>query len=175
MQNINLIGYRCSGKSAVGRQLAKELKRYFVDADLVFVEREAMSVAEFVAKSGWDEFRRLESRILSDLCYRDKIVLATGGGVILESVNRRLLKESGINFWLQVEPETVLSRLENDPQSSSLRPPLSSLDLAAEISATIKEREPFYREVADYVMAVDKLSVAEIVAGILRQYQERRV
>ena len=175
MDNINLIGYRCSGKSSVGRQLAEVLRRPFVDADLVFVEQEACSVADFVAASGWPEFRRVESRILSRLCRKQKIVLATGGGVVLESENRRCLKESGLNFWLQIEPETVLSRLTADAQSTSQRPPLSSLAPAAEISAALKEREPFYREIADYEIPVDKLSVAEIVTRILYYYRDRRV
>jgi shikimate kinase len=175
MDNINLIGYRCSSKSSVGRQLAEVLQRPFVDADLVFVEQETRSVADFVAVSGWPEFRRLESSILSRLCRKQKIVLATGGGVVLESENRRHLKASGLNLWLQIEPETVLSRLTADAQSMSQRPPLSTLSPADEISATLKERESFYREIADYEISVDKLSVAEIVTRILHYYRDRSI
>ncbi len=173
--NINLIGYRCSGKSSVGRQLAKVLSRPFVDTDLIFVEQEGRSVAEFVAASGWPEFRQVESRILSDLCRKEGIVLATGGGVVLKSENRSLLNASGLNFWLQIEPETVFTRLAADFRSASQRPPLSSLSPADEISVGLKEREPFYREIADYIIPVDQLSIAEIVTRILRYYQDRRV
>ncbi|HIE07463.1 MAG TPA: shikimate kinase [Desulfarculaceae bacterium] len=173
--NINLIGYRCSGKSSVGRQLAEVMARPFVDADLIFVEQEGRSVTEFVAASGWPEFRQVESRILGELCRKEEIVLATGGGVVLKSENRFLLKESGLNFWLQIEPETVFTRLAADSQSASQRPPLSSLSPADEISVGLKEREPFYREIADYIIPVDQLSIAEIVTRILRYYQERRV
>jgi len=173
--NINLIGYRCSGKSSVGRQLAEVMSRPFVDADLIFVEQEGRSVAEFVAASGWPAFRQVESRILSDLCCKEEIVLATGGGVVLKSENRSFLKASGLNLWLQIKSETVLARWAADSRSAAQRPPLSFLTPADEISVGLKEREPFYREIADYIIPVDQLSIAEIVTRILRYYQDRRV
>ncbi len=167
MNNLNLIGYRCSGKSSVGRKLSEVLRRPFVDADAVFVEYAAVSITDFVARSGWDEFRKLESQILFDLCKRNNIVLATGGGVILNSDNRRALQLSGVGFWLEISQETVLARLMEDSVNASQRPALSSLSLADEITSGLKEREPFYREVADYSIAIDGLSVDEIVAQII--------
>ncbi len=166
MRNIHLIGYRCSGKTAVGRQLAEVLARSFFDADAVFSERAALSITDFVAESGWSAFRRLESQILSELARKEKIILATGGGVVLNPENRRLLKAGGINFWLQVKPETVFARLTADAMSAVQRPALSSLNLKEEIELGLKEREPFYREVADYTVAVDDLTAAEIAGRI---------
>ncbi|MCK5915815.1 MAG: shikimate kinase [Deltaproteobacteria bacterium] len=174
MNNINLIGYRCSGKSSVGPQLAAALQLPFVDADAVFMEQTTISIAEFVAKDGWHRFRQVESRILSDICQKDNIVLATGGGVVLDLNNRRLLRENGINFWLRIDQETILSRLRADSLSATQRPPLSSLNQADEISAGLRKREPFYRELADHTIAVDKLSVAEVVAELLSEYRNRR-
>ncbi len=174
MHNINLIGYRCSGKSAVGRQLAKELQRPFVDADSFFSEQEKMSVTEFVAKSGWGAFRRVESRILTLLCRQDKIVLATGGGVVLSPDNRSLLRESGFNIWLRVQPETVLARMAADPESGRQRPPLGNLSPAAEIAAGLREREPYYRETGDCEIPVERLSIIEIVSEIMLKYRRGR-
>lgn len=174
MNNINLIGYRCSGKSSVGRQLAAALQLVFVDADAVFMEQTTISITEFVAKDGWHRFRQVESRILSDICQKENIVLATGGGVVLDLNNRRLLRESGLNFWLRIDQETILNRLQADSSSATQRPPLSLLNLADEISAGLREREPFYRELADHIIAVDKLSVAEVVAELLSEYRNRR-
>ena len=171
MKNINLIGYRCSGKSSVGMKLAEVLRRPFVDADAVFIEQTAVSITDFVAKSGWDEFRKVESQILLDLCKRDSIVLATGGGVVLKPDNRRVLQASGVNFWLQVSQKTVFARLTADSASASQRPALSSLCLADEIALGLKEREPLYREVAEHSIVVDDLSVDEIAAQILSQYR----
>ena len=174
MKNIHLIGYRCSGKSSVGRQLAEVLQRYFIDADAVFTERAALSITDFVTESGWSEFRRLESRILYDLSQRETIILATGGGVVLNHENRRILRASGVNFWLQVNPETVLDRLTADAAMTAVqRPALSSLSLKDEIESGLKEREPFYREVADHTITVDELTAAEIVERISALMQER--
>lgn len=171
MPNINLIGYRCSGKSAVGRKLAAVLPLSFVDADAVFTKQTTMSITDFVEKFGWAEFRRIESRVLNDLCQQENIVLATGGGAVLSAQNRRILRVSGINFWLQVYPETVLARVVADTVSATQRPSLSSLSLADEIATGLKEREPFYREVADYAINADNLNVSEIVEQILFQYK----
>jgi shikimate kinase len=171
MHNINLIGYRCSGKSSVGKKLAEVLRCQFVDADVVFVEQTAALIADFVVQFGWPEFRQVESRILGDLCRQDNIVLATGGGVVLSPGNRRKLQASGVNFWLQVNLETVLDRLPADTVSATQRPALTALSLEDEISAGLKERELFYREVSDHTIIVDNLSVSDIVAQILLQYE----
>ncbi|RLB74748.1 MAG: shikimate kinase [Deltaproteobacteria bacterium] len=175
MNNINLIGYRCCGKSSVGMKLAEVLRRPFVDADAAFIEHTTVSIIDFVAKSGWDEFRKVESQILLDLCKRENIILATGGGVVLNPDNRRVLQVSGVNFWMQIRQETVFTRLTTDSVSATQRPSLSSLSLDDEIALGLKEREPFYREVADHSIVVDDLSVDEIAAQILSQYCGGRV
>ena len=169
MNNINLIGYRGCGKTAVGRKLAEVLQRPFVDSDAIIVERVAVSIAEFVAKSGWECFRRLEAEVIRDCCQQDEIVLATGGGAVLARENRRLLQKSGVTFWLQASPDTILERLDNDPQSSSLRPPLSSLSRVDEILTGLKEREPLYRDLADFMIPVDQCGVDEIVLQIVKE------
>ncbi len=168
MNNINLIGYRGSGKTAVGRKLAEVLRRSFVDSDAVIVERATVSIAEFVAKWGWKRFRRLEAEVVRDCCQQNEIVLATGGGAVLDRDNRRLLQKNGITFWLQASLETTLERLDGDPQNSALRPPLSSLNRADEISSGLKERETFYRELADFMIPVDQYSVDKIVQQIVK-------
>ncbi len=172
MNNINLVGYRGCGKTAVGRKLAEVLQRPFVDSDIVIVERAVVSIAEFVAKFGWEYFRRLEAEVIRDCCQQDEIVLATGGGVVLACKNRRLLQKSGVNFWLQASSDTILERLDNDPQSLLLRPPLSTLDRADEIQVGLKEREPFYRDLADFMIPVDQCGVDGIVLQIVKILEE---
>ncbi len=167
MNNINLIGYRGSGKTAVGRKLAKVLRWPFIDSDEVIVDRIKCCIDEFVGEQGWDDFRWLESTVLEECCQQDKVVLATGGGVVLARENRSLLQENGTTVWLQANLETTLQRLENDPQTSSLRPPLSSLDLGEEIVLGLREREPLYREIADFIVQVDRKSVEDIVQEIV--------
>ena len=167
MNNINLVGYRGCGKTAVGLKLAELLRRPFIDSDALIVERIKVTIAEFVQSSGWELFRQLETEVLKDCCQEDKIVLATGGGVVLARENRTLLKNSGTSVWLQATSETTLERLSEDPKSSHSRPPLSSLALNDEILIGLLEREPLYREVADFIIPVDRKSVEEIVQHIV--------
>ncbi|MBN2809335.1 MAG: shikimate kinase [Deltaproteobacteria bacterium] len=168
--NINLIGYRGSGKTSVGLKLAEVLAWTFVDCDLVFRERAGVAIAEFVAQSGWERFRQLESEILEECCQDDQIVLATGGGVVLAAANRALLQKSGLSFWLQASPEITLARLLTDSATALSRPPLSSLALKDEIRLGLQEREPFYREVADFIIAADHQSVDAIVREIVKSF-----
>ena len=168
MNNINLVGYRGCGKTAVGRKLAEVLQRPFIDSDAVIIERAGLSIAEFVVERGWERFRRLETEVLIDCCQKNEVVLATGGGAVLARENRSFLQKSGITLWLQASPETILVRLDNDPQSSALRPSLSSLDRADEILAGLKEREVLYRELADFMIPVDRYGIDEIVSQIVK-------
>ncbi len=164
---IFLIGYRGSGKSRVGRELARVLERPFADADELFCERVGSSISEFVADSGWEEFRRIESEILAENANRPGLILATGGGVVLDPANREILRQSGLVIWLKISPAETRRRLSADPKSISQRPALTGLDPVAEITAGIREREPLYRQCADIEVSVDHRSVNEIVAEII--------
>lgn len=95
MRNLIFVGLPGSGKSTVGRLCAKALNLPFVDADKFLEQREGRSVADIFASSGEGYFRDLESRVLAELCRREGIVLATGGGAVLRRENRRLLRGRG--------------------------------------------------------------------------------
>lgn len=93
MRNLIFVGLPGSGKSTVGRLCARALNLPFVDADKFLEQREGRSVADIFASSGEGYFRDLESRVLAELCRREGIVLATGGGAVLRRENRRLLRD----------------------------------------------------------------------------------
>ena len=166
-ENIYLVGYRGSGKSTVGRQLAAGLDRPFFDADEVFSDKAGRTIAEFVEEHGWEEFRRRESAILKELSRRQQIVLATGGGIVLDPENRSLMRSSGLVVWLKAGFKETFDRLFRDAAGPAQRPPLENgLSPREEIDRGLKEREPLYREVADLTVAVDRRPPAEIVAEI---------
>ena len=167
MDNINLIGYRCSGKSSVGRQLAEVLQRPFVDADLVFVEQETRSVADFVAVSGWPEFRRLESSILSRLCRKQKIVLATGGGAPMRQESCRTMRDGGTVVWLIAEPETILARMHADSTTAARRPNLTDRGPLEEIVHLLAAREPIYRRTAHLVVDTEGKTPKQLADEII--------
>jgi shikimate kinase len=149
-RNIYLIGPRASGKTTLGRRLAAHLDRPFVDLDAVFLEVRGETIADLVAREGWDAFRRAEAAILADVAATPGQVVATGGGAVLMPENRALLAR-GLVFYLQASPERLAERLLADVNEAQ-RPKLTELGLKEEIVATLAEREPLYLACAHAVL-----------------------
>jgi len=141
-RTIYLIGPRASGKTTLGRRLAERLGRPFVDLDAVFLTRHGESIAELVAREGWDAFRLAEAAILADVAATPGQVVATGGGAVLMPENREILSK-GLVFYLHASPERLAERLLADVNEAQ-RPKLTELGLKEEILATLAEREPLY-------------------------------
>ena len=139
MRNLIFVGLPGSGKSTVGRLCAKALNLPFVDADKFLEQREGRSVADIFASSGEGYFRDLESRVLAELCRREGIVLATGGGAVLHEENYAPLHQNGVIFWLRRD----LDKLERDGR------PLSR---AGNLNAMYEMREKRYLRFADYII-----------------------
>lgn len=167
--NLFLIGYRCTGKTSVGRGLAEKLEMKFVDADERLVQLEGMSIAATVAARGWNYFRRREKEILRAICREDAQVVATGGGVVLDPANVAAMKASGTLIWLQAGPETIRSRMLADDCTGEQRPALTQRGLQAEIEATLKERTPYYRAAMDFSVITDGRRFDEICDAISRR------
>jgi shikimate kinase len=158
--NIVLIGYRGTGKSAVGRLLAARLGRALVSTDAEIVKRTHRSIPEIVAQEGWEYFRDLESDICRELAGHDHLVIDTGGGVILRAQNVEALKKNGILFWLEASVGTITKRIGRDNQRPSLTGTKSFVD---EIQDVLRERTPKYRAAADHVVTTDNKSVNQVV------------
>lgn len=164
--NISLIGFRATGKSTVGRILAEELRWPFFDMDQRLAESFGGEIKDWVREHGWESFRRAESDLLQALALRERIVVATGGGVILEMANRETLKKRFYNVWLTASPELLFRRLTADPKTQSDRPALTSLSLLEEIIQTLRERHAHYEAAADLVMDTERTTAAELAAAI---------
>lgn len=171
-RNIALIGFRATGKTAVGKILAQRLRRIFIDMDEHLSASAGREIACWVRLEGWNSFRQAESELLKDLAERDGLVVATGGGVILAPENRRLLKNSFITVWLKAETETIYSRIGTDPQSCSSRPPLTQLPLEHEIRKLLSDREPFYFETADMEIDTEGRSTSEVAMEIASHLEQ---
>jgi shikimate kinase len=170
--NLFLIGYRCTGKSSAGRRLAATLGRAFVDTDSAIVSEKGMSIRKIVSDRGWQDFRRLEHAALQQVCSADRRVVATGGGIVLDAANIRLMKTSGKVIWLKASPDTIKSRMEQDQASEGLRPALTAKDSISEIEEILSEREPLYRQAMDFAVDTDHRGIDEICELIVRQLAE---
>ncbi len=151
--NIYLIGMMGSGKSTLGRLLAEELKRPFVDTDEWIELRAGSSIAEIFRERGEAHFRDLETASLLEVSQGRGWVVALGGGAVLRAENRRIIRATGYSIYLKIRPETGLARLPSHPE----RPLLQVADLKERLRLLrqlLLSREPYYLE-ADFIVEND--------------------
>ncbi len=171
--NLYLIGYRCTGKTTIGRRLAEKLNLRFIDADQMLEKHAGMPVSEIVSKFGWDEFRRRETSILQKIEQDAAQVVATGGGIVENTDNIRVMRESGVVIWLQANVETILHRMQGDPETRTLRPALTALSLSDEIAETLSKRIPLYSDASHMAIDTDEASVETITQMLIDQLRSR--
>lgn len=162
--NIVLIGMRGSGKTTVGKLLAKRLGRRFIEMDRLIVQRAGLSIPEMVAEYGWQKFRDTEEAVTREAAKQDNIVLATGGGVVTREQNVRELKRKGKLVWLKADRDTLLRRIGDDQS----RPSLTGQPPEADLTAVLAERTPIYQEAADFTIDTEGRSPGEIAEAIAR-------
>ncbi len=166
-RNLVLIGYRATGKTSVGQELARVLKRPFVDLDQVLVAEAGKSVAEIVAQGGWEEFRRREKKLVARYHRSRGQVLATGGGVVLDPENVAALRENGVIIWLTADPATIQSRLEADRPRGDFRPSLTGSGTVDEVVEVLKARDPLYRAAAQIIIDTAHQAIPQVIEEIL--------
>jgi len=165
--SISLTGFMFTGKSSVGKTLAARLGLKYVDLDEEIIGRAGSSIDKIFAERGEAEFRRLECETLASVLPVPGQVIATGGGVVREPENRRLLKKHSCVIWLKAKPQTILERFRNS-RSRVVRPLLKVPDPEGEIIRLLAERDPWYRE-CDFSVDTDNLSVQAVSEQIIRQ------
>jgi shikimate kinase len=159
--NIVLIGYRCSGKSTVGRLLAAKTGRVFLDTDELLERRAGKPIACIVSEGGWPLLRRLEREAVKEASIIADAVIGTGGGSVLDHENVSILRKRGWLIWLKTDPEVIRARMEKDEASGLKRPGLTGGDPLEEIRTVLALREHFYRDASDHVIDVGMLSPQE--------------
>lgn len=165
--NIVLIGYRCSGKTSVGRVLARALGRRFVDTD-DWIERTAgCSVEAIVLRDGWERFRKMEKEVVKKVSEGVPLVIATGGGVVMDDENVGYLKERGLMVWLRAEAKVLRERMGEDRRRGMGRPPIAGRDAWEEIEEVLKTRTPFYERASDMVVDSGAMVAREVAARIV--------
>jgi shikimate kinase len=168
--NLVLIGYRGVGKTTVAQQLGLRLGWEWVDADVELEFRAGKSIAAMFAAEGEAAFRDLEAAVLADLLARDRVVVAAGGGVVLRSANRDLLRQrAGKVVWLKASVPTILERVSADRTTTERRPSLTTAGGETEIRELLAERTPLYRQCSHLEIDTDGRAPDDIAATIVAE------
>lgn len=163
--NIFLIGPMGAGKTTVGRRLAQTLQREFLDSDHEIEQRAGASIPLIFDVEGEAGFRVREKNLIAELTQHSNIVLATGGGAVLDPDNRRFLSRHGFVVYLLASVDEQLRRTALDAN----RPLLHTADPRARLTQLFRQRDPLYREVADSVVLTEGRPIRHVLREILRQ------
>ncbi len=164
-QNLFLVGPMGAGKSAVGRQLARLLHLEFMDSDEEIESRTGVDIPFIFEKEGEAGFRKREAKVIEDLSQKDGIVLATGGGAVMDPHNRNHLGARGFVIYLHTSVDQQLSRTRKGRD----RPLLAKDDPRVVLEALMATREPLYREIADLTVETDGRKVRAVANEILER------
>jgi len=156
-----------SGKTTVGRQLARQLGLEFVDSDTVIEQQLGMPIRDWFAQRGEDAFRDIEQAVIDELSQRAGVVLATGGGAVLRPSNRNALHSRCHVFYLRSSPDELFRRLRHDTQ----RPLLQVQDPLKKLRDLYKDRDPLYRRAAHFVIEAARPSVQALTGMVLMQLE----
>jgi shikimate kinase len=164
---VSLVGLPGSGKSTVGRQLARRLQLPFLDSDHLIEQRLGCSIREYFEREGEVRFRDLEESVIDELTQRQEGVLSTGGGVVLREANRAHLHARSRVVYLKSSPDELFRRLRHDTQ----RPLLQVADPLQRLRDLYAVRDPLYREAAHFVIETGRPSVSTLVNMIVMQLE----
>ena len=164
---LALVGLPGSGKSTVGRQLARRLGLSFTDSDHVIEQRIGCPIRSFFEREGESAFRDLEQGVIDELMQSARGVVATGGGAVLRAANRERLRSGAKVIYLRSTPEEIHRRLRHDGN----RPLLQVADPMDRLRSLQAERDPLYRETAHFVIETGRPSIPTLVNMILMQLE----
>jgi len=167
--NIALIGFMGTGKTVVGGTLAKKLNRRFVELDSLIKQKARKSIPEIFQQDGEIAFRELEIEVTKDVSQGKNLVIACGGGVVLNKINIDRLREEAIIVYLTASPRVILKRTSTDENE---RPLLRRTDKALHIQELLRFRKPFYERAADIKIDASKLGIDSVVEQIIEKLKE---
>ena len=168
--NLILVGLMGSGKTTMGRALAKHMGKAFVDSDEEIQQRTGVTIPHIFDIEGETGFRQRETAAIRDLVERDDMVLATGGGAVLAEQSRELMQQNGIVIYLKASVQDLWQRTRHDRN----RPLLQTADPHAKLTELFQQRDPLYLQVADIVMQSGKQSAHALMLHLVDEIEKFR-
>ncbi|MCG7897227.1 MAG: shikimate kinase AroK [Candidatus Thiodiazotropha lotti] len=165
VQNLFLIGPMGAGKTTVGRQLAEQFRKEFIDSDLEIQRRTGVDIPTIFEFEGEQGFRQREQEVIDELTQRDEVVLATGGGAVINEQNRKALSSRGLVIYLHCTVDQQYERTHRDKN----RPLLQTDDPMAKLKSLMAERDPLYRQTADLLISTEGRNTQAVVQDIRKQ------
>ena len=155
----------------MGRRLASRMERQFVDTDDL-IESEEGQISDMVKSHSWDYFRALEKRMIEKVSKEDNLVIALGGGAVLDPVNIVNLERNGFIIWLKADREAIQKRMEQDPRTIASRPTLTGKGTVEELEEMMAYRNSFYDRAAKIKLDTSAPDVETVVENILAVLKE---
>jgi shikimate kinase len=174
--SVFLIGYRGSGKTSVGKHVARKLRWDFTDSDSIIANATELTIKDIFEQHGEEHFRMLETKTIEGLCTWDDCVIALGGGAVMREENRKFIRGSGFPIvYLHADAETLHERIAGDPKTQATRPSLTHLGGSVdEVRAVLNKRLPVYREIATHEVDVANRSIKQVADQILEWIGARK-
>jgi shikimate kinase len=166
--NLILIGMMGSGKTTMGRALAKHLNKTFIDSDEEIQLRTGVTIPHIFDVEGEVGFRVREAQVIADLMQRDNMLLATGGGAILTEQTQSLLPQNGVVIYLRTQVHDLWQRTRNDKN----RPLLQTGNPYLKLTQLFEQRDPIYRQVADLIIPSGKQSVHSMMLSLISEVEK---
>ena len=157
----------------MGKRVATQLLRKFVDTDDLIEQRHG-AIRDIVETHGWPYFRTLEKRIIEEISNQDSLVIAPGGGFVLDIDNVNSLKKNGFIIWLKADLKVLCARMMNDPRTPVQRPSLMGKGILEEIEEVMAIRAPFYEMASDVQLDTSAMDVETAMERVLSIFEERR-
>jgi shikimate kinase len=166
IHNVALVGFMGTGKSSVGRIVARQLNFAFVDTDQLVEARTHKSISSIFAEQGEPAFRETEGKVVAELASQRDLVIAAGGGLVVDAMNLASLRHHALIVCLWASPETIWQRVCNQPH----RPLLQDPDPLAKIQRLLAERKPAYLQ-ADILVNTEQRSAREVAQHVIHEFR----
>ena len=167
--SIALIGFMGAGKTVVGKVLAKKLSKEFIELDALIEQKAGKPIPEIFQQDGEVAFRELEIEVTKEVSQKKNVVIACGGGVVLNQINIDRLKKESLIVYLTASPEVILRRTLSDTNE---RPLLEATNKDLAVKELLRFRQPFYERAAEITIDTSKLDIDSVVGQIIEKVKE---